>query len=103
MAGCVDAIGYLRRRHFFVSCMSGDPTQLAVAAVRGDWGHARTPAAIVALFLAGVVAGRALSSAFDARGRPLVLARLSGLWTFGLLLPAMAAAAAAGIAITIRT
>ncbi|HEX5462162.1 MAG TPA: YoaK family protein [Steroidobacteraceae bacterium] len=73
VAGCVDAIGYLRLRHFFVSFMSGDSTQLAVSTVRGDWGHAGTAAAIVGLFVIGVVAGRSLTSSLDAWGRPAVL------------------------------
>jgi len=74
VAGCVDAIGYLRLRHFFVSFMSGDSTQLAVSIVRGDWAHAATAGAIVALFLAGVVAGRSMSTTLDSWGRPTVLA-----------------------------
>lgn len=74
VAGCVDAIGYLRLKHFFVSFMSGDSTQLAVATLRGDWGHAATAGAIVALFVAGVVAGRSVSAALGSWGRPIVLA-----------------------------
>lgn len=73
VAGCVDAIGYLRLRHFFVSFMSGDSTQLAVSMIRGDWSHAAAAAAIVGLFVAGVVAGRSLAVGFDAWGRPTVL------------------------------
>lgn len=74
VAGCVDAIGFLRLRHFFVSFMSGDSTQLAVATVQGDWSRAATAGAIVALFVTGVVAGRSLSAALATRGRPGVLA-----------------------------
>ena len=74
VAGCVDAIGYLRLRHFFVSFMSGDSTQLAVATLQADWSHAATAGAIVALFVAGVVAGRSVSTALGSWGRPIVLA-----------------------------
>jgi uncharacterized membrane protein YoaK (UPF0700 family) len=74
VAGCVDAIGYLRLGHLFVSFMSGDSTRLAVATVRGNWGAATAAGTIVALFVAGVVAGRLIRAALASRGRPGVLA-----------------------------
>ena len=73
IAGCVDAIGLLRFRHVFVSFMSGDSTQIAVALGGGTWTEARFPAAIVALFLAGVVAGRILSHLSRVWHQPLIL------------------------------
>lgn len=87
VAGYVDAAGYLRLHHFFVSFMSGDSTQLAVSTVRGDWGHAATAGAIVALFVTGVVTGRSVSVTLDSWGRPVVL---------GIEAVLLAAAAATG-------
>lgn len=73
VAGCVDAIGYLRLGHYFVSFMSGDSTKLMVSTVRGDWSRAADAGAIVALFVAGVVAGRAVFTTLGSWGRPGVL------------------------------
>lgn len=73
VAGCVDAIGYLRLGHFFVAFMSGDTTKLAVSTVRGTWSRAADAGAIVALFVAGVVAGRVVFMGLKRWGRPGVL------------------------------
>lgn len=88
VAGCVDAMGYLRLRHFFVSFMSGDSTQLAVAATRGDWSHAGEAGAILALFVAGVIAGRLVSTALEDWGRPSVLSTEALLLVIAALLGA---------------
>jgi len=58
IAGYVDAIGYLRLGHLFVSFMSGDSTQFAVFIADGKWQRALAPGAIVALFVASVFIGR---------------------------------------------
>lgn len=73
VAGWVDAIGYLRLGHYFVAFMSGDTTKLAVSAVRGNWSKAADAGTIVALFVAGVVAGRLVFTSLEQRGRPAVL------------------------------
>jgi hypothetical protein len=58
VAGCVDAMAFLKLKHLFVSFMSGDSTHIAVAASAGMWAEALSPAAIVALYLLGVAVGR---------------------------------------------
>jgi uncharacterized membrane protein YoaK (UPF0700 family) len=72
IAGAVDAIGFLRLK-LFVSFMSGDSTHIAVGLGGGPWTAAGFPAAIVALYLSGVIMGR-------------LLAQLSGLWHRPLIL-----------------
>jgi uncharacterized membrane protein YoaK (UPF0700 family) len=61
IAGYVDAVGFLKMGHLFVSFMSGDSTQLAVAASEAKWSEARDAGGVVLLFLLGVVAGRILT------------------------------------------
>lgn len=73
MAGWVDAIGFLRLGHFFVSFMSGDSTQLAVATLSSKWRDAASAGSIVALFVAGVIVGRLLSQFAKVWGRSVVL------------------------------
>jgi uncharacterized membrane protein YoaK (UPF0700 family) len=73
VAGWVDAIGFLRLGHFFVSFMSGDSTQLAVSSLSSRWPQAAGAAGIVALFVAGVVLGRLLARSAGTWGRPVVL------------------------------
>lgn len=57
LAGCVDAIGWLRLDGLFVSFMSGTSTMLGAAAVGGDHRRAWVLAAAVGLFAAGALAG----------------------------------------------
>jgi uncharacterized membrane protein YoaK (UPF0700 family) len=73
-AGYVDAIGFLKIGHLFVSFMSGDSTQLAVAASHSDWSNARFPAGIVGLFVLGVMAGRLIAERTKPWNRAVVLA-----------------------------
>jgi uncharacterized membrane protein YoaK (UPF0700 family) len=73
IAGCVDAIGLLKLKHLFVSFMSGDSTHIAVAIGGGRWLDALAPAAIVALYLAGVIAGRLIAHLSRLWHRPLIL------------------------------
>jgi uncharacterized membrane protein YoaK (UPF0700 family) len=73
IAGCVDAIAVLKLKHLFVSFMSGDSTHIAVAMGRGNWAEALSPAAIVALYLSGVIAGRLLAHLSRLWHRPLIL------------------------------
>jgi uncharacterized membrane protein YoaK (UPF0700 family) len=63
VAGSVDAIGFLKLGHLFVSYMSGDSTQFAVYASRFSWREAAPPAAVVVLFLIGIIAGRLIGRA----------------------------------------
>jgi uncharacterized membrane protein YoaK (UPF0700 family) len=56
-AGYVDAVGFLKLGHLFVSFMSGNSTQFAVAASHGELSKAAEAGGIVVLFLVGVVVG----------------------------------------------
>ena len=67
LAGIVDAIGYLHLSGLFVSYMSGNSTQLAVALGQGNLGEAGTIAELVALFVLGAAVGQ-------------ILANLTGRW-----------------------
>jgi uncharacterized membrane protein YoaK (UPF0700 family) len=61
LAGFVDAIGYLHLSGLFVSYMSGNSTQLAVALGQGNLGEAGTIAELIALFVLGAAAGQILA------------------------------------------
>lgn len=65
LAGLVDAIGYLHLSGLFVSYMSGNSTQLAVALGQGNLGEAGTIAELVALFVFGAAAGQILAGYTD--------------------------------------
>src|SRR5499427_722044 len=58
LAGMVDAIGYLRLGHLFVSFMSGNSTQLGVAVGGGDLTEVGVIAELIALFVLGAAAGQ---------------------------------------------
>jgi uncharacterized membrane protein YoaK (UPF0700 family) len=73
LAGCVDAIGLLRLGNLYVSFMSGDSTQLAVALSEGRWIKAAEAAGIVLVFVVGVILGRRLAGAAKNRGLSAVL------------------------------
>jgi uncharacterized membrane protein YoaK (UPF0700 family) len=66
LAGVVDAIGYLHLSGLFVSFMSGNSTQLAVALGQGDFAEARTIAELIGLFVLGAAVGQVLA---DLTGR----------------------------------
>ena len=87
LAGMVDAIGYLRLGHLFVSFMSGNSTQLAVAVGGGDLTEAGVIAELIALFVLGAAAGQ-------------VLTGFAGKWhlTWALVAVAVLLAIAAGLA-----
>ena len=74
IAGAVDAMGFLQLGHLFVSFMSGNSTQLAVAAGRGLWQESKTAGSLVAGFILGVMIGRLLSLKTGHNCRPIVLA-----------------------------
>jgi uncharacterized membrane protein YoaK (UPF0700 family) len=74
VAGFVDAVGFLTLGGLFVSFMSGNSTQAAIAATQGVWDKAAPAGAIVALFVFGVVCGRLVVGAVKNRRRSLILA-----------------------------
>ena len=74
LAGCVDAIGFLRLSRLFVSFMSGNSTQFAIAMMKGQSREAARAGGIVALFVIGVFAGRLIAKAAGRFRRPAVLA-----------------------------
>ncbi|GGB36621.1 hypothetical protein GCM10011380_27520 [Sphingomonas metalli] len=84
LAGYVDAIGYLTAGGYFVSFMSGNSTRMAVAAA-GIEASPWPPAALIAAFLAGVVAATLLASHAGRNRKAAVLILVS------LLLAAAAA------------
>jgi uncharacterized membrane protein YoaK (UPF0700 family) len=77
LAGMVDAIGFLRLGHIFVSYMSGNSTQFAVALGRGDSAEAGSIAELIALFVLGAAAGQ-------------LLVRVAGRWHLTTVLAAVA-------------
>ena len=87
LAGMVDAIGYLRLGHLFVSFMSGNSTQLAVAVGRGDLTEAGIITELIALFVLGAAGGQ-------------VLAGFTGKWHLTWILVAVAALLATGTVLT---
>lgn len=74
IAGYVDAVGFLKLGHLFVSFMSGDSTQFAVSGAKAAWREAAAAGGVVALFVVGVTCGRFLAGAAKAWRRPAVLA-----------------------------
>ena len=66
LAGMVDAIGYLRLGHLFVSYMSGNSTLFAIAVGRGDLAEAFSILTLIALFVAGA-SDRQLLAVFGGR------------------------------------
>jgi uncharacterized membrane protein YoaK (UPF0700 family) len=73
LAGFVDAVGFLILGNLFVSFMSGNSTQFAIAAGRASWTLAAPAGAIVGLFVAGVVIGRAIAIGVGRWRRPAIL------------------------------
>jgi uncharacterized membrane protein YoaK (UPF0700 family) len=61
LAGMVDAIGFLHLNGPFVSFMTGNSTELAVAAGQGDLARAGFIAKLIALFVLGAAAGQMLT------------------------------------------
>lgn len=57
MAGCVDAIGFLQLGGYFVSFMSGNSTQFAVAVMTGEGARMLQLGGLLALFVTGTVVG----------------------------------------------
>jgi uncharacterized membrane protein YoaK (UPF0700 family) len=71
LAGYVDALGFMHLRGFFLSFMSGNSTRLGVDAALGA-GSIAIPAAIVGLFVLGVIGG-SLAAHVSGRFRPVAV------------------------------
>ena len=89
VAGYVDAIGYLLTGGFFVSFMSGNTTRLAIG-VAAATSAAGFGAALIALFVGGVILGTLTGRWFPARRHSAILLLVT------LLLAAAAASHALG-------
>ncbi|MGA8756237.1 MAG: YoaK family protein [Stellaceae bacterium] len=76
LAGIVDAIGFIRLGHLFVSFMSGNSTQFAVTAGRGHFAEALPILVLIVLFVAGAACGQ-------------LLAHLTGRWHLTAVLAAV--------------
>lgn len=57
VAGCVDAIGFLKLGGYFVAFMSGNSTQFAIGLARGDVSHVLQLGSLILLFLVGTMIG----------------------------------------------
>jgi uncharacterized membrane protein YoaK (UPF0700 family) len=91
LAGYVDALGFLALGGFFVSFMSGNSTRLGVGtAAMSD--NAAIAAALIGLFVLGVVAGSLAGRTVPRYRRPAILALVA------VLLAAAAALRPAGLA-----
>jgi uncharacterized membrane protein YoaK (UPF0700 family) len=82
LAGMVDAIGFVRLGHLFVSYMSGNSTQFAVALGRGRVTEAGSILWLIALFVAGAAGGQ-------------MVAHFSGRWHLTCVLAVVAVLLAA--------
>jgi uncharacterized membrane protein YoaK (UPF0700 family) len=86
LAGIVDAIGYLHLSGLFVSYMSGNSTQLAVALGQANLDEARTIAELIALFVLGAAAGQVLADLGGRWDMTWVLTSVAMLLTIAALL-----------------
>ena len=86
LAGMVDAIGYLRLGHLFVSFMSGNSTQLAVAIGRGNLTEAGVIAELIALFVLGAAVGQVLAGLTGRRHLTWVLVAVAVLLAIAAVL-----------------
>jgi uncharacterized membrane protein YoaK (UPF0700 family) len=79
LAGIVDAIGYLHLSGLFVSFMSGNSTQLAVAIGQDQLAEAATIAELIALFVLGAGLGQIVAGAAPRRHVTWVLLGVAAL------------------------
>ncbi len=86
LAGMVDAIGFLRLGHLFVSYMSGNSTQFAVALGRGRVAEAGSILWLIALFVAGAAGGQMIAHFSGRRHLTFVLAAVAVLLAVAALL-----------------
>lgn len=92
IAGYVDAVGFLRLGHLFVSFASGNSTQFAVGASQGVASKAGAAGGIVALFVVGVSFGRLCALWAREWRRPAILLLDAALLGFAVLVAASPAA-----------
>ncbi len=85
IAGWVDAIGFLRLGGLFVSFMSGNTTQMAVALAQGRTLEAGAAAGIIVLFVMGAFAGRLVAEAAEAWRHAAVLILTASLLSIAVL------------------
>jgi uncharacterized membrane protein YoaK (UPF0700 family) len=79
LAGMVDAIGFMRLGHLFVSFMSGNSTQFAIAIGRGHFDEAGQILLLIVLFVIGAAGGQLLAHASGNRHLTAVLAGVAAL------------------------
>jgi uncharacterized membrane protein YoaK (UPF0700 family) len=87
LAGCVDAIGWLRFDQLFVGFISGTSTMLGITATGGDAARAVALASVVGLFAAGALAGAVIALAAGRGRSPAVLAAVAALLGVALKAP----------------
>lgn len=85
LAGYVDAMGFVTVGGFFVSFMSGNTTRMGVAAVEGRLHPTLVGAAILALFVLGVVLGSLLGGRAGAWRRAAVMVFVAALLVVALV------------------
>jgi uncharacterized membrane protein YoaK (UPF0700 family) len=74
LAGMVDAIGFIRLGHLFISFMSGNSTQFAVGVGRGRFGDAMPILVLIVLFVVGAAGGQLIAHVTGRRHLTAVLA-----------------------------
>ncbi|MFC7690268.1 DUF1275 family protein [Paeniroseomonas aquatica] len=101
LAGCVDAIGWLRLHELFVSFMSGTSTMLGVALAEGRPVRAAELAVVVGLFTAGAVVAAGLGRLAGRWRAPVVLGLVAALLGCGWRLPPVGGAGLAPLAFAV--
>ncbi len=87
MAGCVDAIGWLRLDEMFIGIITGNSTLLGVALAGGEWARAGALAGLVGLFALGALAGAMIGLKAKRWRIPAVLTAVAVLFALGAVLP----------------
>jgi uncharacterized membrane protein YoaK (UPF0700 family) len=101
LAGFVDAIGFLELGGYFLSFMSGNSTRLGVGFVE-SWWRVGVPAALIGLFVVGVILGTLAGRAALRRNRrPVVLGLVTLMLLLACVMSALRFAAAAIVAMTL--
>jgi uncharacterized membrane protein YoaK (UPF0700 family) len=85
LAGYVDGIGFLHLGGLFVSFMSGNSTRMGVSLAAGEWRPALEALGLIALFVAGAMAGSLIALGRGAHRQPLVLLAEAVLLAFAAL------------------
>ena len=79
VAGFVDALGFINMGGVFVSFMSGNSTRLGVGLAGSADFVSLLPGIIIAVFVAGVIAGSVIGHYNDRRRTPVILSFITGL------------------------